>query len=50
MVRILNGEKPGDIQPQTSDKLQLFVNPGAAARQGVSLPQELLDAASEIVQ
>lgn len=50
VVRILNGEKPGDIQPQTSDKLQLFVNPGAAARQGVSLPQELLDAASEIVQ
>lgn len=50
VVRILNGEKPGDIQPQTSDKLQLFVNPGAAAKQGVSLSQALLDSAAEIIQ
>lgn len=46
VVRILNGEKPGDIQPQTSDKLQLFVNPGAAAKQGVSISQALLDSAA----
>lgn len=50
VVRILNGEKPGDIQPQTSDKLQLFVNPGAAAKQGVSLSQALLDSAAEIIR
>jgi len=50
VVRILNGEKPGDIQPQTSDRLQLFVNPGAAARQGVTLSRELLDSATEVIQ
>lgn len=50
VVRILNGEKPGDIQPQTSDRLQLFVNPGAAAKQGVTLSRELLDSATEVIQ
>ena len=49
VLRILNGEKPGDIKPQTSDKIQLYVNPAAAQRQGVTLSQELLDAADEIV-
>ena len=49
VLRILNGEKPGDIKPQISDKIQLYVNPAAAQRQGVTLSQELLDAADEIV-
>lgn len=50
VLRILNGEKPGDIEPQTSDNLRLFVNPGAAAKQGVTLSQELLDSAAEIIE
>ena len=50
VVRILEGEKPGDIKPQTSEKIQLFVNPDAAEKQGVTLSQELLDSAAEIIR
>jgi ABC-type uncharacterized transport system substrate-binding protein len=37
VVRILKGEKPGDIKPEVSTKMELFVNPGAAEKQGVKL-------------
>ncbi|WP_447593322.1 ABC transporter substrate-binding protein [Aquipseudomonas campi] len=50
VVRILNGEKPGDIKPETSSNLSLFVNPKAAKAQGVTLSQELLDSAAEIIE
>ena len=50
VVRILKGETPGDIKPETSDKLELFVNPGAAEKQGVKLPQALVDKAAQVVQ
>ena len=49
-LRVLNGEKVGDIKPETSDKLRLFVNPKAAKLQGVSLSQELLDSAAETIE
>lgn len=50
VVRILKGEKPGDIAPETSDNLELFVNPGAAKAQGVTLSDELLKSAAQIVE
>ncbi len=50
VVRILNGEKPGDIAPQTSENLQLFVNVAAAEKQGVKLSLELLEQATEIIR
>lgn len=50
VLRVLAGEKPGDIKPETSENLSLFVNPGAAKRQGVTLSQELLDSAAEIIE
>ena len=50
VVRILNGENPGDIKPETSTNLNLFVNPKAAKAQGVTLTQELLDSAAEIIE
>lgn len=50
VVRILNGEKPGDIAPQTSENLQLFINVTAAEKQGVRLPLELLERATEIIR
>ncbi len=34
VVRILKGEKPGAIAPETSNKLELHVNPGAAPEAG----------------
>lgn len=50
VVRILNGEQPGDIAPQTSDNLQLFINLSAAEKQGVRLSEALLQRATEIIR
>lgn len=50
VVRILKGEKPGDIKSETSSKLELFVNPGAAEKQGVKLPEDLVKSAAQVVK
>jgi len=50
VVRILKGEKPGAIPSETSSNLRLFVNPGAAAKQGVTLSDALLKSAAEVVK
>lgn len=50
VVRILKGEKPGAIPSETSAKLELFVNPGAAAKQGVTLPDGLVKSAAQVIQ
>jgi putative ABC transport system substrate-binding protein len=50
VVRILKGEKPGDIKPETSTKLELFVNPGAAEKQGVKLSDALVKSAAQVVK
>ena len=50
VVRILKGEAAGDIASQTSDKLELFVNPGAAKQQGVELSEEFLKSAAQVVE
>ncbi len=50
VVRILKGEKPGDIPSETSTKLELFVNPSAARQQGVTLSDALLKSAAQIVK
>ena len=48
-VRVLEGEAPGSIAPQKTGELSLYVNRSAAAAQGVTLTQELLDSAAEII-
>jgi putative ABC transport system substrate-binding protein len=50
VARILKGEKPGTIASETSSKLELFVNPGAAQKQGVTLSDALLKSAAQIVK
>lgn len=50
VVRILEGEDPGIIAPQTSDNLQLFINVTAAQRQGVDLSEDLLQRATEVIR
>jgi len=50
VVRILKGEKPGAIASETSNKLQLFVNPAAAQKQGVTLSADLLKDATTVVR
>jgi putative ABC transport system substrate-binding protein len=50
VVRILKGEKPAAIASQTSDKLELFVNTAAAAKQGVTLSPELIKTAKTVIK
>jgi putative ABC transport system substrate-binding protein len=50
VARILKGEKPGTIAPETSDKLELYVNTSAAAKQGVKLSDDLLKSAKEVIK
>ena len=50
VARILKGEKPGDIKPEVSTKMELFVNPGAAERQGVKLSDALIKSAAQVIQ
>lgn len=50
VLRILDGEKPGDIKPETGEKLDLFINLRAAREQGITLPQGLLDRATRIIE
>jgi len=49
-VRILNGENPNDIAPQKSQNLKLIINQNAAVKQGVTLSEEILKEAAEIVE
>lgn len=46
--RILKGEKPGDIPPETSKNLAVYLNASAAQKQGVTLSKALLDSAKEV--
>lgn len=50
VARILKGEKPGAIASQTSDNLELFVNTGAAQKQGVTLSPDLIKEAKQVIQ
>lgn len=50
VARILKGEKPGDIKSEVSTKMELFVNPGAAEKQGIKLPEALIKSAAQVVQ
>ena len=50
VARILKGEKPGDIASETSKTLELYVNPGAAQKQGVTLKDDFVKSAKEVVK
>lgn len=50
VVRILNGEKPGAIAPQRGEKLDIAVNPDAAAKQGITLPAALVGSAKTVIK
>jgi len=49
-ARILKGEQPGAIAPETSAKVELFVNPGAAQKQGIKLSEVLLQTAAQVIE
>ncbi len=49
VARILRGEAPGTIPVEFATGGQLFVNPGAAARMGITIPQAVVDRAATVV-
>ena len=50
VVRILNGEKAGDIPSEKPQKTELYVNLKAAAQQGAEIPQVLIDSATKVIE
>ncbi|MBV6272042.1 ABC transporter substrate-binding protein [Alcaligenaceae bacterium CGII-47] len=50
VIQILKGAKPGEIASQTSDKLELYVNPSAAKKQGVTLSEAFVKSATKVVE
>ena len=48
-VRILKGEKPGDMPSAQGKDLELYLNRTAAREQGIELPQALLDKAAVVL-
>ncbi|MXN78104.1 ABC transporter substrate-binding protein [Burkholderia sp. 4701] len=50
VARILKGEKPGAIASETSSNLELFVNTGAAAKQGTTLAPDLVKDAKTVIK
>lgn len=49
VVRILKGDKPGAIAPETAGKLALYVNATAAQKQGVTLSDAMLKSAAQVI-
>jgi putative ABC transport system substrate-binding protein len=49
-ARILRGENPGEIPVQRMEMNKLYLNPSAAERMGVTIPQPVLDRATDIVR
>jgi len=49
-VRILKGEKPGEIPWESAEKLVLLVNEKAARAQGAIVPPDLLKKADRVIQ
>lgn len=50
VLRILNGEKPGDISIATMQKLDLYISPKHAEEEGLTLPESLIKEADKIIE
>ena len=50
IAEVLNGAKPGDIAVVNATGTDLFVNPGAAAKMGVTIPEAVVKRANTVVQ
>ncbi|MEZ2128565.1 MULTISPECIES: ABC transporter substrate-binding protein [unclassified Sinorhizobium] len=50
VVRVLKGEKPGDIPVKIAAGSDLVVNKAAAAKMGVTLPESVLSRANKVIE
>lgn len=50
VVRILKGESPGDIPVQGVEKTELHVNPGAAEKMGITIPETVIARAKQVIR
>lgn len=50
VTAILNGKSPQDIPVQGIEKTELFVNPKAAARMGLTLDEKIIARAKEVIE
>jgi ABC-type uncharacterized transport system, periplasmic component len=50
VAKVLNGAKPSDLPVEQPTKFSLVINLKAAAALGITLPQQLLSAADELIQ
>ena len=50
VVRVLRGENPGEMAVERIKTLKLFLNPGAAARMGVVIPEAVRQRAAHVVE
>ena len=50
VVRVLKGEKPGDMPVEGVEITELFVNPGSAEKMGVTIPEAVVARAKTVVQ
>jgi len=50
ILRIFDGEKPGDIAPQVMENPLLYVNPGAAKLQGLTFTDDLIADADVVIK
>lgn len=49
-ARVLKGEKPANIPVAKAPLTNLYVNPNAAERMGVTIPQSVMDRATQIIK
>lgn len=49
VVRVLNGERAGDLPVQQPDKYNLVINVKAAKTLGITIPPALLVQATEVI-
>ena len=49
VVRILKGEKAGDIPVQGVETTKLYLNPKAARKMGIELPVALIKKATKVI-
>lgn len=50
VARILQGANPAEMPVERLDKLDLFVNPGAGERMGITLSDDLIEEAVEVIR